>query len=532
MHDTIPDRPRVAIYARYSSNLQKPSSIEDQVRLCQERAYAIGADVIHVHSDFEATATTGRAQPALDTLLLDAKRGLIDVVLVEALDRISRDLEHIHGIHKRLKFWKVRLFTLDQGQVETIHITMNGYMNSAFIDNLRAKTKRGQIGAVHAGRIPGGLCYGYRSANRVDPNGRPIRGLREIDPEQAAIVQRIYSLYANGESAIAITTQLNRENIPGPRGRAWASTTINGHRGRRTGILNQELYRGRIVYGRQEYVRDPDTGKRHGRPVPRDKWIYNDLPDLRIVDDDLWERVQKLRQAGQDRRHNPASYTPLPLTGLIRCGVCDGNMTIVKSRRYACHAHTNHGTCPNPRGIDATRIENDACSLLARKLSRHKDAASFIRKAVSSSRDRYQKLTDGIDDRKKKISRLLAGIENGTHSLAAHKRILDLEHETAAIEIERDELPTIPEHRTHEFSRLLRNRLATLKTIIATNRPDSDTRRHALLEVSRLVDRIRIMPLPGRGKVDIDLTPHLPALAALAMNPFWEFEQSAEDPCP
>ena len=279
-------------------------------------------------------------------------------------------------------------------------------------------------------------------------------------------------------------------------------------------------------------MRDPDTGKRHGQPVPRDKWIYNDLPDLRIVDDHLWERVQKLRQAGQDRRHNPASYTPLPLTGLIRCGVCDGNMTIVKSRRYACHAHTNHGTCPNPRGIDATRIENDTCSLLARKLSRHKDATSFIRKAASSSRDRYQKLTDGIDDRKKKISRLLAGIENGTHSLAAHKRILDLEHETAAIEIERDELPTIPENRTHEFSRLLRNRLATLKTIISTNPPDSDTRRHALLEVSRLVDRIRIIPLPGRGKVDIDLTPHLPALAALAMDPFWEFEQSAEDPCP
>ena len=98
--------------ARYSSNLQKPSSIGDQVRLCQERADSIGGDVVRVHSDYESTATTGLSQSALDTLLLDAKRGHIDIVVVEALDRISRDQEHIHGIHKRLQFSKIRLVNL------------------------------------------------------------------------------------------------------------------------------------------------------------------------------------------------------------------------------------------------------------------------------------------------------------------------------------------------------------------------------------------------------------------------------------
>lgn len=161
MHDTILSQPRVAIYARYSSNLQKPTSIEDQVRLCEERAESLGGVIVGVHSDFEASAATGRFQPGLDALLLDAKRGYMDIVFAEALDRISRDQEHIHGIHKRLLFWKVRLFTLHEGEIQPIHISIGGYVNSAYIENLKAKTRRGQIGAVKAGRVPGGLSYGF-----------------------------------------------------------------------------------------------------------------------------------------------------------------------------------------------------------------------------------------------------------------------------------------------------------------------------------------------------------------------------------
>lgn len=529
MHDTIIDRPRVAIYARYSSHLQKPTSIEDQVRLCQERVDSMGGVVVRVRSDFESTATTGLSQPGLDALLLDVKQGHVDIVIAEALDRISRDQEHIHGIHKRLRHRKVRLFTLHEGEVQPIHISITGYMNSAWVDQLRAKTRRGQIGAVHAGRIPGNISYGYRSANFIDSRGELSRGHRQIDPEQAAIVRRIYELYADGESARNITATLNREGVPGPRGRHWGPTTINGHRARRNGILNNELYRGLIVNGRHEYVRDPDTGKRQARPVPRDQWIVQDAPELQIIDDELWERVQKRRQAGQDRRHNRAAHTPLPLTGVIRCGVCDGNMTIVKPRRYACLAHTKLGGCSNPRGVDATRIENDACSLLLRQLSRHKDPASFLQEAAADSRHRYDKLSDAIATRKKKISRLISGIENGVHSLAAHSRIVELEREIASTEMERDSLPKLENLHATELSRLLHQRLDTLDRLIAGNPPGSSIRRLALMEVSQLIDRIRIIPLAGRGKFDIDLTPHLPALIALAMDPSWSLDRPDEE---
>ena len=532
MHDTIQHRPRVAIYARYSSRLQKPTSIEDQVRLCQERAESLGGVIVRVYPDFEASAASGHSQPGLDTLLHDAKRGRIDIVLAEALDRISRDQEHIHGVHKRLAFRNVRLFTLDEGEIESIHISIGGYMNAAYIENLKAKTKRGQIGAVHAGRVPGPVSYGYRQANRIDDRGQPIRGLREIHPDEAPIVRRIFTDFAAGASAREIAATLNREGVPGPRGRPWTPDTISGHRARRTGILNNELYVGRVIYGRHEYVRDPDTGKRQGRPLPQDQWIVQEVPEFEIVEYQLWDTVQKRRHAGHDRRSSPSSYTPLPLTGRVRCGICDGAMTIVKPRRYACHAHTKLGLCDNPRGADATRLENSVCGLLAKAIAQHEGASDLLHQAVSHSRTRHDRLTAEIDNRKARIARLLEGLEAGRHSIAAHNRIVELEKETSSLELELDALPSIPKTGGKALTKRLYQRLGVLARAIDNNGPSSDTRRQALLEVAPLIESIRIHPLPGRGKFRTELIPHVDALVALGMDPHWSFNPPLEEPAP
>ena len=63
-------------------------------------------------------------------------------------------------------------------------------------------------------------------------------------------------------------------------------------RQRRNGILNNELYRGRITYNRQRFVKDPETGKRIARPNPEGLWIKTEVAHLRIIDDKLWEAAQ------------------------------------------------------------------------------------------------------------------------------------------------------------------------------------------------------------------------------------------------
>ncbi len=83
------------------------------------------------------------------------------------------------------------------------------------------------------------------------------------------------------------------EGIPGPGGKSWGDTTIRGNLKRATGIVNNELYIGRLIWNRLRYIKDPSTGKRVSRLNPVSEWIVKDVPDLRIVDDELWQVVRE-----------------------------------------------------------------------------------------------------------------------------------------------------------------------------------------------------------------------------------------------
>src|SRR3546814_6194345 len=100
-------------------------------------------------------------------------------------------------------------------------------------------------------------------------------------------------LFAAGKSPRAIATDLNSEGIPGPLARAWGDTSIRGHVCRGTGILNNELYAGVLVWNRLRYVKNPATGKRVSRINPESEWIRTEVPELRIVDEELWQAARQ-----------------------------------------------------------------------------------------------------------------------------------------------------------------------------------------------------------------------------------------------
>ena len=154
-----------------------------------------------------------------------------------------------------------------------------------------------------------------------------MRGEREIDPDEAAIVVRIFRDYAAGVSPQTIAKQLNAEHLPGPSGRTWRPSTLHGHVTRGTGILNNELYIGRLIWNRLRYLNDPDTGRRVSRLNPPSQWVITEVPALRIVDDDLWRaakaRQQQIRDTVAAGGNTVRAHRPLYLfSGLIRCGVC------------------------------------------------------------------------------------------------------------------------------------------------------------------------------------------------------------------
>lgn len=175
-------------------------------------------------------------------------------MLAEALDRISRDQADVATLFKRLSFAGVIIVTLAEGEINELYVGLKGTMNALYLKTIARNTHRGLLGRVMKGKSGGGLCYGYRAIKKVDANCTPVRGDREIITEESEVVCRIFRAFAAGQSPRSIAVELNREQVPGPKGGPWSDTTIRGHVSRGTGILNNELYAGISVWNRQRFI--------------------------------------------------------------------------------------------------------------------------------------------------------------------------------------------------------------------------------------------------------------------------------------
>jgi site-specific DNA recombinase len=342
-----------AIYARYSSDLQREASIEDQNRICRERAAREGWAVYKYYSDHGISGAS-LIRPGIQKLLQDALEGRFDIIVTESLDRLSRDQEDIAHIFKRITFAGGRIVTVSEGEINELHIGLKGTMGALYLKDLADKTRRGLRGRVEAGKSGGGNSYGYDVVRGAGPDGQPLTGERRINAQEAAIVRRIFEDYAAGVSPRAIAKRLNAEGVSGPLGGTWGPSTIHGNRQRGTGILNNELYIGRLVWNRLRYVKDPRTGTRVSRLNPDSGRIIQNVAALRMVDQDLWEHVktrQGALEAGRRSGEAPGYWErrrPRYLfTGRMRCAVCGGGIVHFNKVYIGCANARNKGTCDN-----------------------------------------------------------------------------------------------------------------------------------------------------------------------------------------
>jgi DNA invertase Pin-like site-specific DNA recombinase len=348
---------RVFVYARYSSGKQSEASIPDQLIACRRYAAEHAWTVIEEFTDPATSGASMLTRPGLQALMRAALSGRADVVLAESLDRLTRDQADVAILHRRLNFAGISIVTLSEGTIGQLHIGLKGTMNALFLEELAQKTRRGLRGRVEAGRSGGGNSYGYRV---VPTMTKGQRGAREIDAAQAAVVRRIFENFVSGISPKAIAQALNAEGVESPAGLGWSPSTIHGHAGRGTGILNNELLIGRLVWNRLRYVKDPDTGRRVSRPNPVSEWVTTDVPELRIIDEAVWQAA-KARQAATRHKIQKGivrARRPVYLfSGLTKCGVCGGGYTLSSHDRLTCNNARDRGTCANRRSIKRTEVE-------------------------------------------------------------------------------------------------------------------------------------------------------------------------------
>lgn len=408
---------RVAIYSRYSSDLQNDRSIEDQIAVCEKFAAKNGWSVKGNFCDRAASGASLFGRPQFAKMVSEAHAGSFDIILSEDLDRLSRSQSDIAQLFENMNFAEIEIHTLADGLINEMHIGVKGTMSALFLKGLAQKVRRGLGGAVRAGRNPGGDLYGYTSR-------KGEAGVLDINPETAGVVKRIYEEYVSGASPRAIAAGLNADNIPAPRGGKWNASTINGNTARGQGLLLNEKFVGRVVWNKRRSVKDPKTGRRITRTNPESEWVVQHAPELRILDDKLFDAAHTRRlDAGTPASRRRPKSTRL-LSGLLRCGDCGSGMALTGSDRSGprvrCSRNRESGSC-NGTKYYIDKIERLVLGRLKVQIDNPRLMGEFVeaylaeRRALSASARRDKvKITSQIEACQRSIGRLVTAVENGT----------------------------------------------------------------------------------------------------------------------
>ncbi|AZN73978.1 recombinase family protein [Georhizobium profundi] len=513
---------RAAIYARYSSDMQSRTSVEDQVRLCQKRIDLEGWQLTEVYADHGISGAT-LSRPGYRKLTEDARNGAFDILLAESIDRLSRDQEHIAALYKLLTYRSIPLVTVAEGEISELHIGLKGTMSALYLKDLAQKTHRGLEGRVRQKRSAGGVSYGYDVVRTLGNDGMPTTGERVINDEEASVIRQVFGQFASGRSPRAIAAALNLQGIDGPRGTAWGASTIYGNWRRGTGLLNNELYTGKLVWNRQRFVKDPDTGRRQARPNPPEQWIVEEVPELRIIEEELWNEVKDRQTEARSQiivdrstiRSERARRPRHLFSGIIECGVCGGGFILVNKHQYGCANVRNRGTCDNRLTMRRDSLEEAVLDGLRDSLLHPDLVAEFVgeyqrewnrlRGEENAARQRQDAELQKVE---RQIANIVTAVKNGLYSEAMGEELRSLEERKR--QLKRTQ-PTAPEPpRLHPgLAELYRRKVTDLRASLN----DDALKVEAAERLRSLLSAIRMIPEDGR--LQIELVGELAAILAL-----------------
>jgi site-specific DNA recombinase len=537
---------RAAVYARFSSEMQRATSIDDQVAVAKAFAAARGWMLAenHVYTD-AAVSGSSLDRPGIQAMLAAAARRPLpfDVLLVDDSSRVARDLADAVRVMQQLRFLGVRVIYISQNidseneQAETL-VAVHGVVDALYLREMAKKIKRGLAGQLERGFATGGTTFGYRTVPVADPSGKTdvngyplLAGKRvEIVADQARTVVQIFEWYASGLGAGRIVARLNAEGFRGARGARWKDGAVKR-------VLANEKYTGQLIWGKKAYERRPGTSQLVARQLPREQWRTLDRPDLRIVSADLWNRVQARRgavrqalPAGADRTlmrgRDAALYSRHLFSGFMKCGTCGGAVVTVTggygSPRYGCLRSWRNGrdACSNRLTVRAKVADAQLLAGLRAEVLAPA-TVKYITDAVSAALNRR------IDERPRlvaeaqaareqagqRLQRLIDAIESGVPASTLANAIAERQADLTRADALLTELADSGEHRLAVIPAWVRQQLEDVVAVLA------DTPERTKVEFQRLGMRVTMTSTiadDGRPFYRADVVNSLPCLAGMA----------------
>ncbi len=417
-----------AIYARRSTEDERSAedgrSIDRQVELARAFAESKGWAVAESYTD-DGISGADFTRPGLVKLLDDVRAKKFQVVVVMSLDRIGRDQVRTSVVIQQLHDAGVEVWTYQDGQrvkfhkaVDKFMVGVHGFGAEQYREAVRDKVREALRTKAAKGHQTSGRTYGYDRIRVGDHTEK------RVNEEQAAVVKRVFTMAAEGAGDDRIAAALAKDRIPYP-GARWTKRPV-------AKILGNEIYTGKVIYGKTTNVDDGGAGKRIR--VPESEWITTEHPDLRLVDDKLWEAVQKRKAAtrahyvrgekGRLMSKPEAGITSkYMLSGIARCSVCGSTMTFVgdrKTKRYYCLGRMHKGAefCSNVGGVPMDLLDKAVIGVLLDEVMSDRER---LWRLISEADDARERKASRVPDRSREIAKVQGEINRLVESLASGK---------------------------------------------------------------------------------------------------------------
>src|SRR5262249_29875377 len=247
-----------AIYARKSTEQNGVADDVKSVARQTEHAKAYAAKKgwtvsdEHVYTDDGISGAEFVKRPGFIRLMNAlSPRPAFQVLIMSEESRLGREQIETAYALKQITDAGVRVFfyledrerTLDSA-MDKIMLSLTNFASEMERERARQRTRDAMVRKARAGHVTGNCTYGYDNDVVTSPEGQRLHVARRINPEEAAVIRRIYELCASGLGLTRIAKTLNAEHVPPPRNHrtGWAPTAVRE-------ILRRPLYRGEIVWG-------------------------------------------------------------------------------------------------------------------------------------------------------------------------------------------------------------------------------------------------------------------------------------------
>lgn len=274
---------------------------------------------------------TNFERPAFKRMLEDAKKGLIQILLVKDLSRLGRDYISVGDyIEQIFPMLNVRFIAVHNGYDSSkmgfgkmeFDMEVSNLINTFYSRDLSKKMRNANRTRWKNGINNGKAPFGYLR----DPQKS---GKWLLDPEAAKIVRLIFDKALEGMNTSQIAFALNEEHIPTPgeynmthrnwklgkpvkpkEERLWDSSKVHS-------IIRKYEYTGALVMGKRENIM---IGKNNCQLRPKKDWIIVDGVNEAIVTKKEYEEAQGVIRT--KNRPEFISDRKYALKGKARCGNC------------------------------------------------------------------------------------------------------------------------------------------------------------------------------------------------------------------